>query len=88
LPDTKSAAPSNTSESSALAFTPIHELAERLRNGTLSASALIECYLERIHRNDKKLHAFIEVYADEARSGTIASRASLPLQLKNSQPPA
>jgi len=76
LPDTKSAAPSNTSESSALAFTPIHELAERLRNGTLSASALIECYLERIHRNDKKLHAFIEVYADEARAAAHVADAA------------
>ena len=60
----------------ALAYAPMHALAERLRDGTLSASALLECYLERIHRYDRRLHAFVAVYEDEARAAAaLADRA-------------
>ncbi|MCX7136330.1 MAG: amidase [Proteobacteria bacterium] len=52
----------------ALAFAPVHELAARLRGGELSASALVDCYLQRIRQHDEKLHAYVEVYADEARA--------------------
>jgi aspartyl-tRNA(Asn)/glutamyl-tRNA(Gln) amidotransferase subunit A len=51
-----------------LAYAPIHALAERLRTGELSASALVDCYLQRIGRHDEKYHAFVEVYADDARA--------------------
>ena len=77
LPDTgKSITSSAEDETDALAYTPIHALSERLRSGTLSASALLDCYLQRIRRHDEKLHAFVEVYADEARAaGELADRA-------------
>jgi len=52
----------------ALAFAPVHELAARLRGGELSASALVDCYLQRIRQHDEKLHAYVEVYADDARA--------------------
>jgi aspartyl-tRNA(Asn)/glutamyl-tRNA(Gln) amidotransferase subunit A len=59
-----------------LAYAPVHALAERLRTGALSASALLEGYLERIRRLDGKLHAFIAVYTDQARAAAeIADRA-------------
>ena len=59
-----------------LAYTPIHTLAERLRAGTLSASELLDGYLQRIRRHDEKLHAFVGVYEKEARSAAeLADRA-------------
>lgn len=51
-----------------LAFEPIHTLSQRLRDRTLTASALLEVYLGRIRRYDAKLHAFVEVHESEARS--------------------
>ena len=62
--------------SETLAYTPIHALAERLRAGSLSAAALLDCYLARIRRHDGKLHAFVAVYEDEARAAAeVADRA-------------
>ena len=49
------------------AFAPLHVLAERLASGELAARDLTELYLQRISRYDGKLHAFVDVYADEAR---------------------
>ncbi|MGH8667044.1 MAG: amidase [Burkholderiales bacterium] len=51
----------------ALAYAPMHALAERLRTDALSAATLLDCYLQRIRRYDAKLHAFVSVYEDEAR---------------------
>jgi aspartyl-tRNA(Asn)/glutamyl-tRNA(Gln) amidotransferase subunit A len=51
----------------------MHELAARLRSGEITASALIDCYLQRIGRLDEKYHAFVEVYADEAIAAAIAA---------------
>jgi aspartyl-tRNA(Asn)/glutamyl-tRNA(Gln) amidotransferase subunit A len=56
-----------------LAYAPIHALAARLRSGGLTASALVDCYLQRISRHDEKYHAFVEVYADEARAAAEAA---------------
>jgi len=54
----------------------MHVLADRFRDGSLTASALPECYLERIRRHDSKLHAFVTVYENEARAAAaIADRA-------------
>ena len=41
-----------------LAFAPIHLLADRLRTGEVTASALLDLYLERIRSYDRKLHGF------------------------------
>jgi aspartyl-tRNA(Asn)/glutamyl-tRNA(Gln) amidotransferase subunit A len=67
----------------ALAYTPVHALAGRLRTGELSAATLLECYLQRIGRYDTKLHAFVSVYEHEARvaaeSADRALRAGLTI---------
>jgi aspartyl-tRNA(Asn)/glutamyl-tRNA(Gln) amidotransferase subunit A len=52
----------------ALAFEPIHALSQRLRDGTLTATALLDVYLERIHRYGEKLHAFVDVHERQARA--------------------
>ncbi len=56
-----------------LAYAPIHSLAAKMRSGELTAAALIDCYLQRISRHDEKYHAFVEVYADEARAAAEAA---------------
>ena len=56
-----------------VAFAPVHALAARLGSGELTASALVDCYLQRIGRHDDKYHAFVEVYADEARAAAEAA---------------
>jgi aspartyl-tRNA(Asn)/glutamyl-tRNA(Gln) amidotransferase subunit A len=64
-------------------FAPIHALAPALAEGSLSAADLVEVSLERIARLDGKLHAFVAVYAEEARRSAEAAdrlrRAGLPL---------
>jgi aspartyl-tRNA(Asn)/glutamyl-tRNA(Gln) amidotransferase subunit A len=57
----------------ALAYAPMHALAERLRAGTLSAAALLDCYLQRIRRYDANLHAFVTVYEAQARAAAEAA---------------
>jgi aspartyl-tRNA(Asn)/glutamyl-tRNA(Gln) amidotransferase subunit A len=60
----------------ALAYVPIHVVANQLRTGTLSASALLDCYLRRIRRYGEKLHAFVDVYESDARvAAELADRA-------------
>jgi aspartyl-tRNA(Asn)/glutamyl-tRNA(Gln) amidotransferase subunit A len=60
-----------------LAFAPIHLLADRLRTGEVSASALLDCYLQRIRKYDAKLHAFVTVYENDARIAAEAADRSL-----------
>jgi len=56
-----------------LAYAPVHALAARLQSGALTASALVDAYLQRIQRHDPKYHAFVEVYADEARAAAAVA---------------
>ena len=66
----------NDKDTDAVAYTPIHLLAEHLRSGALSASGLLDTYLQRIRRHGEKLHAFIAVYENEARAAAaLADRA-------------
>ena len=51
----------------------VHEAAARLASGALTSRALVESFLERIARHDAKLHAFVTVYADEARAVAAAA---------------
>jgi aspartyl-tRNA(Asn)/glutamyl-tRNA(Gln) amidotransferase subunit A len=75
-PGTGKATTSSFTDETDLAYTPVHALAERLKSGTLSASALVDCYLQRIRRFDEKLHAFVEIYENDARmAGELADRA-------------
>jgi len=51
-----------------LAFEPVHQLRDRMTKGEITPVDIVEGYLDRIVRYDAKLHAYIDVYADEARS--------------------
>jgi aspartyl-tRNA(Asn)/glutamyl-tRNA(Gln) amidotransferase subunit A len=54
----------------------VHEAAARLASGALTSGALVESFLERIARHNSKLHAFIAVYAAEARAVAAAADAA------------
>jgi aspartyl-tRNA(Asn)/glutamyl-tRNA(Gln) amidotransferase subunit A len=78
MPDSDKAATARSSVSAAdeVAFAPVHALAERLRAGALTPSALLDGYLQRIRRHDEKLHAFVSVYENGARAAAeLADRA-------------
>jgi aspartyl-tRNA(Asn)/glutamyl-tRNA(Gln) amidotransferase subunit A len=55
----------------------MHVLAERLRAGALSASEIVDCYLQRIDRHDEKLHAYVEVYGEAARAAAALADNAL-----------
>ena len=62
-----------TSAHESLAFRPAVQLAQSIASGRLRSAELVEHYLERIARYDAKLHAFVEVYADDARNAADAA---------------
>ena len=75
--DDATRAGSGSEAAEALAYTPIHALSERLRDARTSASALLDCYLDRIRRHDAKLHAFVAVYEDAARTAAESADRAL-----------
>jgi len=56
-----------------LAFRPMHELMPAIGEGRLSPIAVTESCLDRIQRFDGKLHAFVAVYAKDARLAAEAA---------------
>jgi aspartyl-tRNA(Asn)/glutamyl-tRNA(Gln) amidotransferase subunit A len=54
-------------------FSPAHTLSAEIGAGRLSPIDLVETLLTRIRAKDQKLHAFVEVYADEARLAAEAA---------------
>jgi aspartyl-tRNA(Asn)/glutamyl-tRNA(Gln) amidotransferase subunit A len=54
------------------AFASIEEVTGALEAGELSSVALVDHQLDRIQRLDSKLHAFVDVYAEEARESAQA----------------
>jgi len=56
-----------------LAFEPVHHLRDRITKGEVSPVEIVEGYLDRIARYDEKLHAYIDVYADDARTAAQAA---------------
>src|SRR5437868_2265046 len=50
-----------------------HELAEAIAARRLSPVDVVGAFLDRIAAQDEKLHAFVEVYADEARLAAEAA---------------
>ncbi len=56
---------------------PAHVLSEMIVARRISPVDLVECFLERIQANDPKLHAFIEVYADDARLAAEAAEKAI-----------
>jgi aspartyl-tRNA(Asn)/glutamyl-tRNA(Gln) amidotransferase subunit A len=61
------------SDDADLGFLPAHLLSAELGAGRLSPLDLVEALLRRIRAQDQKLHAFVEVYADEARLAAEAA---------------
>ncbi len=55
------------------AFDSVSDLSAAIAAGTVKPSELAEEFLDRIQRFDQKLHAFIAVYADEARAAAKAA---------------
>jgi aspartyl-tRNA(Asn)/glutamyl-tRNA(Gln) amidotransferase subunit A len=59
-----------------LSQTPIYRLARSIRDGTLTATALVESCLRRIDNEDGKFNAFIEIYRADARLAAVAADAA------------
>jgi aspartyl-tRNA(Asn)/glutamyl-tRNA(Gln) amidotransferase subunit A len=59
-----------------LAFTSATELAAAIGRGELTSASLVSTLLERIELLDPKLHAFVDVYADDARQAAGAADAA------------
>lgn len=60
-----------------LIFLPVHELSRRIQSRALSPVELVDACLARIAAHDAKLHAFVDVYADEARAAARAAEAAI-----------
>src|SRR5438132_9702447 len=54
-------------------FLPARELMQEIAGRRLSPVAVIDAFLEKIGAQDAKLHAFVEVYVDEARLAAEAA---------------
>jgi aspartyl-tRNA(Asn)/glutamyl-tRNA(Gln) amidotransferase subunit A len=62
-----------TASDNSLAYQPAVRLARAIASRKLQSRELVELLLERIARYDSKLHAFIDVYADDARAAAAAA---------------
>src|SRR5690348_10335313 len=56
-----------------LAQLPVHALAAKLKARSISPVGIVDTCLERIERLDRKLHAFVDVFATEARVAAEAA---------------
>ena len=56
-----------------LTSAPVHEVAGQIARGELHVSELVDAYLARIAKHDEKLHAYVEVYEDDAREAAGAA---------------
>src|SRR6266436_1718715 len=54
-------------------FQPVHQLAPEIAAGRVSPVTVVEALLARIAAHDPKLHAYIDVYADDARLAAEAA---------------
>ncbi len=60
-----------------LTHLPVHVLSQQLQAGTLSPVTLVDAYLARIEREEPALHAYVEVYARDARMAAQAAENAL-----------
>ncbi len=60
-----------------LTWRPVHQLSDQLLTRRLSPVDLTEAFLERIRTHEPSLHAFVEVYADDARLAARAADAAI-----------
>jgi aspartyl-tRNA(Asn)/glutamyl-tRNA(Gln) amidotransferase subunit A len=56
---------------------PVHELSRQLLSRRLSPVELTEAYLARIAAQEPKLHAYVDVYAEEARLAARGAEAAI-----------
>ena len=54
-------------------YLPAHQLAADIAARRLSPVTVVEAFLARIAAHDQKLHAYIDVYADDARLAAEAA---------------
>ena len=59
------------------AFMAATDMAAEMAAGRLSPVTVIDRFLERIERYDEKLHAYVTVYADEARQAAEAAATAI-----------
>jgi aspartyl-tRNA(Asn)/glutamyl-tRNA(Gln) amidotransferase subunit A len=62
-----------TAADNSIAYQPAVRLAQAIASGKLRSGDLVELLLARIARHDMKLHAFVDVYADDARAAAAAA---------------
>lgn len=60
-----------------LTLLPVHQLSRQLMSRQLSPVDLTQAFLSRIEQQDPKLHAYVEVYADEARLAARGAEAAI-----------
>jgi aspartyl-tRNA(Asn)/glutamyl-tRNA(Gln) amidotransferase subunit A len=60
-----------------LTLLPVHQLSRELHERRLSPVDLVDAYLARIAASDPKLHAFVDVYADDARLAARGAEAAI-----------
>ncbi|MGV6874350.1 amidase [Pseudochelatococcus sp. B33] len=56
---------------------PVHQLAAGLRARRISPVELMDACLERIRKTDGKLHAFLDLWTEEAMAGAQAAEAAI-----------
>ena len=60
-----------------LAFSPVTALSAAIQAGKLSPVDLVDALLERIAAQDERLHAFVTVYAEDARRAAQAAAGAI-----------
>jgi amidase len=75
-----------------LMFTPVEQLAARVRSGEIAARELVQASLERIERLQPSLNAFVDVFAEDAlaQAATVGPGderpfAGVPIAIKNNR---
>ena len=56
---------------------PVHQLSQLLQSRELSPVELTDAYLAKIDQHDPKLHAFVAVYAEDARLAARGAEAAI-----------
>ncbi|MFT5394164.1 MAG: aspartyl-tRNA(Asn)/glutamyl-tRNA(Gln) amidotransferase subunit A [Gammaproteobacteria bacterium] len=60
-----------------LAYLPVHEIVRAMNVASIGPAQLMEAYLERIDRHDGRLHAFVDVYRDDALKAAHAAQSAI-----------
>lgn len=60
-----------------LTLVPVHELSQLLQSRKLSPVELTNAYLAKIDQQEPNLHAFVEVYAEDARLAARGAEAAI-----------